>query len=187
MREPGNNYIKAWAREYEEAPFYFEQKSERGSRLIAWSEEPNQTQRALYAIIENMPWEVEILLKICAPSEDAGKPLWSRFHGSVSRAQLTKAISENEHYVFSDGSHQLCVKDPESHRYMAFDEHGIFFVYAPREEDANLFRNLGFENRYAEPLYGIPHFKHIVPDSEKMEMKFITDLSLRKANSDLDK
>jgi hypothetical protein len=186
MREPGNNYIKAWAREYEEAPFFFEQKSERGSRLIAWSEEPEQTQRALYAIIESMPWEVEVLVKICAPSEGAAKPLWSRFHGSVNRSELTRTIHENEQYVFSDGAHQLCVMDPETHRYMAFDEHGIIFIYAPKVEDADLFRKLGFENRYAEPLFGIAHFKHVVPDSEKMEMKFITDLGLRKANSDLE-
>jgi hypothetical protein len=157
-----------------------------GGRLIAWSEEPDQTQRALYAIIESFPWEVEVLVKIYAPSEDADKPLWSRFHGSVSRSELTKAIHENEHYIFSDGTHQLCVKDPKTDRYMAFDEHGIIFIYAPREEDADIFGNLGFENRYAEPLFSIPHFKHIVPDSEKMEMKFITALGLQKANSDLE-
>jgi hypothetical protein len=187
MREPGNNPLKAWAKEYEEAPFFFEQKSDHGSRLIAWSEEPDQTRRAFYAIIESLPWEVEVLLKISVDRSPDDKPLWSRYHGSFNRSHLIKIIQANEDYVFSNGMHQLCLKDPESDRYLAFDEHGIFFLYSPRDGDADLFKSLGFESRYAEPLYGIPHFQHTGPDAETMEMKFITELGLEKANSDLDK
>jgi len=40
MREPGNNFVKAWSRDYNEPPFYFGQNFDQGSRLIAWTEEP---------------------------------------------------------------------------------------------------------------------------------------------------
>ena len=113
MRDPGDNYLKAWAKEYEEAPFFFEQKTDRGTRLIAWSDEPKQTQRAFYALVESLPWEVEVLLKICVGRDSADKALWSRYHGTLDRSRLIKAIQANERYVFSDGMHQLCLKDSE--------------------------------------------------------------------------
>jgi hypothetical protein len=187
MREPGNNYLKAWAREYEETPFFFEQKWKGGVRLIAWSEESDQIQKALYAIIESLPWDIEVLLKVSAGDGPDGKPLWSRYHGNVNRSQLLEVIQANERYVFSDGSNQLCVKDPNSDRHLAFDEHGIFFLYSPLPLDTELFEKLGFEQRYAEPIFAMPHFKRALEDSEQMEQKFVATLQLNRANSDLDK
>ena len=107
--------------------------------------------------------------------------------GTVDRNQLLDVVKANEPYVFSDGMHQPCLKDPGGDRYLAFDDHGIFFLYLPLPEDSELFKALGFENRYAEPIFGVPHFQHTAADSEKMEMKFITVLALEKANSDLEK
>ena len=187
MRDPGNNHLKAWAEEYAEAPFFFEQESKYGPRLVAWSEEPEQTKRAFYTIVERLPEIVEVLLKIHVGKSPEEKPLWTRYMGNTGRHDLLRAVKANEPYVFADGMHQLCLKDPASDRYLAFDDHGIFFLYLPSGEDAELFEMLGFENRYAEPIFGVPHFQHAAGDSEKMEMKFITALGLKKANSDLEK
>lgn len=187
MRDPGNKHLKAWAEEYTEAPFFFEQESKYGPRLVAWSEEPDQTKRAFYAIVDRLPERVEVLLKISVGKSPEDKPLWTRYCGIVKRDELLEVVKANEPYVFSDGMHQLCLKDPASDRYLAFDDHSIFFLYLPLPEDAELFKTLGFENRYAEPLFGVPHFQHTAANSEKMEMKFITVLGLQKANSDLEK
>ena len=187
MRNPENNYLKAWAPEYNETPFFFEEKSDRGTRLVAWSEESQQTQQALYSIIESLPWDVDVLLKICVGNDANSKPLWSRYHGNISRSRLIEAIQANEKYVFSDGMHQLCAKDPESDRYLAFDDHGVFFLYSPLPSDAAIFRTLGFEERYAEPIFGNPHYQCAPPGSEQMEQKFLAALQLEPANSDLDK
>lgn len=187
MRDPGNNYLKAWAGEYEETPFFFEQTSDVGRRLVAWSEQPEQIQEAFYAIIENLPWDTNVLLKICVGKDGDNAPLWSRFHGRVSRSRLIEVIQANEKYVFSDGSHQLCVKDPDSERCLAFDEHGIFFLYGPLPEDVAKFKAFGFEERYAEPIFSMPHFQRTHVDTEQMEQKFVAALQLEPANSDLDK
>jgi hypothetical protein len=186
MRDPGNNHLKAWSREYEEKPFCFQQDSEHGKRLVAWTEESGQIKNAFYSLLENFPDTVDILLKISAGESPEGRPLWSRYQGEISLWQLVKSVQENEIYVFSDGMHQLCVKDPDSGHYLAFDDHGIFFVYEPMLQDAEVFWSLGFENRYAEPIYVLPHFQHLVADSERLELRFVSDLQLQKVKSDLE-
>jgi hypothetical protein len=187
VRDPGNNYLKAWAKEYEEAPFFFSEKSDQGARrLVAWTEESTQTQQAFYAIIEKLPWELDLLLKICVGHGQKEKPLWARYHGLVNQSQLIHAIQENELYIFSDGMHQLCLKDPQSDRYLAFDDHGVFFLYSPLPEDVELFQSLGFNQRHAELIFSAPHFQCTPPDSDKLEKKFMTALKLKQVNSDLD-
>ncbi|TAK98599.1 MAG: hypothetical protein EPO07_11770 [Verrucomicrobia bacterium] len=186
MRDPGNNHIKAWAREYEEEPFFFEQDSAHGKRIVAWSEEPDQTKGAFYSLIEAFPDEIEVLLKISAEIGLDGKPLWSRFYGLLQREHAISVIRSQEEYAFSDGMNQICIKDPNSEKYFAFDEHGIFFVYSPHSDDMEIFRSLKFGERYAEPIYSMPHFHHTSEESEKMEMKFVTSLGLKSDDSDLD-
>ena len=188
MRDPGNNYLKAWSGEYEERPFFFEEKSDLGTRLIAWSEEPEQTQRAFFAIIDTLPWDMAVLLKICVGrNEEQHKSYWARYHRVLNRSELIRAIQANEKYVFSDGMHQLCLKDPEGDRCLAFDDHGILFIYSPQPSDAELFRGLGFEERYVEPLYAKPHYQITPKNSEAMQQKFVADLQLETVESDLDR
>jgi hypothetical protein len=186
MRDPAGLSIKAWAKEYEESSFFFEQEFEKGRRIIAWSEEPEQIKAALYAIIGNFPDTVEILLKIEVCRDSENRCQWSRFHGETNQSLLIRVIRENELYVFADGMHQLCLKDPNSDRYVAFDEHGIFFVYSPNAADVEIFRSLKFDPHYAEPIYSMPHFQCTPPDSEVLEHKFVKDLKLNESNSDLD-
>ena len=186
MQEPGENQIKAWSREYEETPFFFEQKVKAGRRLVAWAEDSGLTKKAFYAILESLPATIEVLLKIEFRENVESKTLWSRYHGMVEKWRLTSLVHQNEIYVFSDGAHQLCLKDPNSNRYLAFDEHGIFFLYSPTTEDIEAFRSFGFESRNAEPIFSKPHFQHVTPEPEKLEMKFLSELELTKANSDLD-
>src|SRR5579863_4944642 len=138
-------------------------------------------------MVDRLPQVIEVLLKISVGKSPEDKPFWARYCGTVKREELLEVVKANEAYVFSDGMHQLCLKDPGGDRYLAFDDHSIFFLYLPLPEDAELFKALGFENRRAEPLFGFPHFQHTAADSEKMEMNFITALGLQKANSDLEK
>jgi hypothetical protein len=188
MRDSENNKLKAYAREYEETPFFFEKTSEHGAMLVAWSGDRQQVQSAFYEIVERLPWDVNVLLKIAVgEGPSSNKPLWVRYHDRVDRSRLIMAIENNAEYIFSDGMHQLCVKDPESDRYLAFDDHGIFFLYQPLLEDTEFFETLGFKQRKAKLLFEIPHF-HVTPgNSEELAKKFIAELQLHMAESDLDK
>ena len=145
-----------------------------------------QIKKAFYGILDLFPSSVEVLLKILAGELGNDKLKWSRFHGLVEQWFLVRVVQENEIYVFSDGMHQLCVKDPESNHYLAFDEHSIFFIYSPTEKDVEVFRSSGFEPRCAEPIYSMPHFQSTPPDSEILEAQFVGVLKLEKANSDIE-
>lgn len=188
MRDPGKNHPKAWAKDYEETPFFCDQKSESGQhRLIVWSEDLDQTKRAFYAIAEHLPQIVDVLLKISIGTGEENRPLWTHYQGYIARDQVLNAARTNERYIFSDGMHQICLKDPDSDRYLAFDDHGILFVYSPLPTDFELFNALGFENRRAKPHYMVPHYQITDPDSKEMELKFIDNLGLEKVDSDLKK
>jgi hypothetical protein len=186
MRDSSVNGVKAWAKEYDEAPFYFIHEFKHGKRLIAWSEEAEQIKRAFYGILELFPTSVEVLVKILAGKVGDDETKWSRFHGIADQWKFIRIVQENEAFVFSNGLHQLCIKDPDSEHYLAFGDHSIFFIYSPTDKDIDLFHSLGFEPRRAEPIYSVPHFQSSPPDSEILEAKFVGDLKLEKANSDLD-
>jgi hypothetical protein len=184
MHDTSTNGLKAWAKQYQESPFFFEETSEFGSRLAAWTEDAGQVKRTFYAVLDEFPQIVDILLKICTNRSPDGETEWSRFHGVVDRKLLTGTVRENEVYVFTDGMHQLCIKDPESERYLAFDDHSIFFFYEYTAADVEIFRSHGFEHRTAKLLYSTPHYQITPPNSEKLERKFVTELGLEKVSQD---
>lgn len=184
MRNFPENSVKAWAKEYETEPFYFIQTSDVRKRVIAWSGNPEQVKAAFYKLLEQFPYDVEIMLKIMFSLEDK-EPKWQKFRAITSRSKLEEAVQKNELYVFADGMNQLWVRNPENKEYFAFDEHGIFFVYSGSEAFPELFSSLGFQERYEEPLYARSHFHHRPSHLEYLEMKFVSDLNLEKVASDI--
>lgn len=181
MREPAGNGIKAWAPDYHESPFYFEEKFEKFNRLVAWSDDPAQIQRAFFATVDLLPDLVEILLKVAAGQADDGEPLWKRFSGVKRRDAFLAAVRANEFFVFSDGAHQLTVKDPAREHYLTLDEHGIIFIYEPAPAHRDVFRTLGFADREAALIYALPHFQR-VSDDTTLPRQFMAALGLLPAS-----
>jgi hypothetical protein len=177
MQEPSGNGIKAWAPDYHESPFCFEQKFETLTRLIAWSDEPAQLQQAFFATIELLPDPVEILLKVASGQADDGEPLWTRYSGVRRREAFVAAARANEFFVFSDGAHQLTIKDPAREHYLTLDEHSIFFIYAPTPANRDAFLRLGFAERECPLLYTRPHYQRVSSDPT-LQRKFIEALGL---------
>ena len=186
MREPGNNLIKAWSREYNEPPFYFRQNFDQDSRLVAWTEEPEMIRAAFYRILESMAKIISVKVKICTEKTDDGKTIWTIYQGDLAKSVALDTIRQNEAYVFSDGMHQLWIKDTEARRYLVFEDHGVFNLYFPNSGDEELFRSLGFQNRFANPIFSAPHFHCTANSSETVEMKFVSDMRLKffSANSE---
>ena len=178
MREPLGNGIKAWAPDYHELPFCFEQTFEKFTRLVAWSDDPAQIQRAFFASLDLLTDPVEVLLKVAAgQAEDDAEPLWNRFCGLLRRESVAAAVRANEFFVFSDGAHQLTVKDPAREHYLTLDEHGIFFVYAPGPANYGVFRTLGFAERESPLIYAQPHFQRVSSDT-LLQRQFVQALGL---------
>lgn len=182
MREPAGNGIKAWAPDYTETPFCFEENFERFTRLVAWSDNPKQIRRTFFSTVELMPDPVEILLKVEAGKADDGAPLWTRHCGIKRREAFIAAVRANEFFTFSDGAHQLTVKDPAREHYLTFDEHGIFFVYEPVPAHRDLFHTQGFADRESPLIHVLPHF-HRVSSDPTPQRRFIFSLGLLPTHS----
>lgn len=184
MHQPSGNGIKAWAPDYHESPFFFEEQFEKFNRLVAWSDDPAQIQRAFFATIALLPDPLEILLKVAAGQAEDGEPLWRRFSGVKRRDAFLEAVRANEFFVFSDGAHQLTAKDPAREHYLTLDEHSIFFVYQPTPANHEVFRSLGFAGRRSQLVYALPHFQR-VSDHGEFQRRFIQSLGLLPATSPL--
>lgn len=177
MREPSGSGIKAWAPNYPERAFCFEQKFETLTRLVAWSADAVQIQRAFFATVEVLPDPLEVLLKVEAGQAADGEPLWARYAGVRRREALLAGVRANEFYVFSDGAHQLTLKDPARDHYLTLDEHGIIFVYAPTPAHHEVFRSLGYDEVESTLIYTLPHYHRVAPDT-RLQEQFIQSLGL---------
>jgi hypothetical protein len=184
MDQPPQNALKAWASEYGVRPFFFIQTSQARKRVIAWSGDAEQVKSAFYRLLEHFPFDVEVMLKIMFSLEDQ-EPQWQKFHAHVNRTQLIQAVQQNELYVFSDGMNQIWIRDTETKEYFAFDEHGIFFIYSGSTAFSETLTELGFQEKYEDPIYSRSHFHHRPAQLEYMEMKFVSELNLKKVDSDL--
>jgi len=177
MREPAGSGLKAWAPDYPEEAFCFLQQFDALHRLVAWSPEPARIQQAFFGLVDALPDPLEILLKVEAGRAEDHEPLWQRYSGIKRREKFCSAVRANEFFVFSDGAHQLTVKDPEREHYFTLDEHGVFFVYAPAEVDRGVFEACGFPARESRLIYEYLHY-HRVPANPALQQQFIRELGL---------
>jgi len=136
------------------------------------------TKAAVTQIIGLMSSTVAVKVRIFGGKDNDGQELWTTYEGEAPRDNVLEVIQANEVYVFSDGMHQLWVKDADLGRYLVFEEHGSIILYSPSPSDEQNMLTLGFQRRRAEPIFSKPHFHHTGGDSEAREMRFVSQLGL---------
>ena len=92
-------------------------------------------------------------------------------------------MRKNEPFIFSDGAHQLCIRDMNSDEVLALDEQGILFVYSEAPHILELLERNGFENRKEELLYDVPHLHIWTQESRELAEKLIEALNLERVGS----
>jgi hypothetical protein len=152
---------KAYREGYSPGAFVFQQVSEEGARLVAWTPDLSQLKSALLAVLHCFPVDLEVLFKTEAEGVGARNG-WRRYHGTVDRPTLLELLEECQELIFSDGGSMLCVRRPDSGEYLALDEHGILFVYSTDPTYLRLHEELGFPKRTTELLFESGHW-HIRP------------------------
>ena len=140
----------------------------------------------LNKILESMSSSLSVMVKISAERSDDGKQTWTIYQGNPDKQMVWSAIRRNEEYVLADGMHQLWIKDSETGRYLIFEDHGVFNLYFPNSDDENIFLSIGFEKRFADPIFSMPHFHRTENNTEQTEMTFVTDLGLVLTNPNSD-
>ncbi|MCK6640963.1 MAG: hypothetical protein L6Q81_12850 [Bacteroidia bacterium] len=95
-----------------------------------------------------------------------------------SKNALQTLIDKYDGVVFHDGCNELMIRIPESGEYMAFDEHGLVFIYTQADYSNDLAR---YEIKYKPKeklIYEFDHW-HYRPGNAKEDLAcFISDLGL---------
>ena len=176
MVEVHEENLKAVVDGYNPSPFYFREKYENGHRYVAWSNNLIQLKKVFYGIVSEFPEDIEILLKISFEDEPEK---FDRYYGKINKADFLLIIKENELYVFSDGNHQLCVRNPVSGDYIALDDHDILFIYSDLNENIEILKNNEFEERKEKLILEEGHW-HVRPsNSEELSDRLIKKLNLK--------
>jgi len=163
---------------YSPPPFVFEERHESGAvRFVAWSPDIEQMKNVLYAILGDLPDEVEVLFKTETGGE-SGRGGWQRYSGRVSRALLLESVRATEELVFHDGGSMVCVKRLDNEDYLALDEHATLFVYSHDRSYLHLCERSGFENRVNELISAAGHWQVRPANHEAQERQLIRQLGL---------
>ena len=89
-------------------------------------------------------------------------------------------MKKNEFYIYSDGMHQLCIRDFNTDEYIALDDHDILFIYSNSQENVRILKNNNFEKRKEKLLMDLGHWHREPKDSKKLVEVLIKEMNLEK-------
>src|SRR5690349_2869152 len=123
-----NVFAKRYAKDYDTRPFYFTQASaDQKVRIAIWTPIPSKTWEIVEHLVSSYPDRVSVLFKVEA--EDEKEP-WDRYHAAdLDKARVLAVVHEHENYVLGDGSNEFMIKRTDTDDYVAYDRHGILWIY----------------------------------------------------------
>lgn len=117
--------IKCASAEYKAAPFYLIQKNKSEKRYVISFQDIEKIRTFLFAFIDRTFGEIEVKLR---DYDNSDEPI--DYDGIVPAENLKFAISAYPEVVFHDGGNEFMIRHSETGDYVAFDLHGLVFVYS---------------------------------------------------------
>ncbi|TCZ70191.1 hypothetical protein [Flaviaesturariibacter aridisoli] len=121
--------IKSASRDYRPEPFYLLQSNGAAQRLVAYFNSADAIRAVLCAFVGRGNGYLRVKLFDGKSEGDANE-----YEGTVSQTQLLGALDAFGDFIFHDGFHELLAMHPENGDYIAFDEHGLLFLYVTDPE-----------------------------------------------------
>jgi hypothetical protein len=169
--------MKSARNDYKEKPFYYKEDFEGQRKTVAWDEATESQKKILYGIMDLMDERIEYLFKEDTGEGD-GYSRWSRIIGGIYKTTLLELISSYEKWFFNDSIFQFCFKAPGQDEYVAYDEHGLFFIYGVSGCEEVL-KRIGLKNSKRALIINEPHWSVRPKDSECSLNKFKKQLKSR--------
>ncbi|MEP7128802.1 MAG: hypothetical protein ABI729_08040 [Chitinophagales bacterium] len=168
-----NKPIKCASRDFKSSPFYLIQSNGPHKRFVASFQDAKKIKLFLSTFIDSSAAQLQIKI---LDFDDHENPLV--FDGQSTKAKLIDALDKYEELVFHDGYHDLMIRRPETGDYIAFDEHGLIFIYT-QDNYSDTLNKLGLAYKANEKLiYQFDHW-HYRPANGKQDLKnLITELEL---------
>lgn len=157
--------VKCASKEFNVEAFYLIQANRSEKRYVAYFKEAAQIKMFLLGFIDKAQNEIRVKIR------DMDDPEHSLdFEGSVDKQKLKNALETFKSLLFYDGYHDLMLRLPETGDYVAFDEHGLIYVYT-KADYAPLLNSLGLRYRPKEKLvYQYDHL-HYRPANAREDLK----------------
>ena len=170
----GNLPIKAIAEEFTKEPFYLIQQNGNNKRYVVSLKNKMSIRILLAGFINQSEDLVEVKIRNV---ENEKRPM--EYSGIVNKSKLHSLMTEHESVIFHHGYHDFMIRNPYTGDYVAFDEHGLVFIYS-LEDYSDTLTNLQAAYRENEKLiFEFRHMHYSLPEGDKKLQKLINDLELK--------
>ncbi|MBI1307217.1 MAG: hypothetical protein GC181_11495 [Bacteroidetes bacterium] len=88
--------------------------------------------------------------------DDPGNPV--EFDGQLTKDNLIAALDKYAEFIFHDGYHELMIRRPDTEEYIAFEVHGLIFLYT-HYKYTKIFESFGLKYQADQKL--IYQYNHI--------------------------
>ncbi|MBC7865498.1 MAG: hypothetical protein IAF38_21160, partial [Bacteroidia bacterium] len=116
--------IKCASRDFTKDSFYLIQKNGKGKRYVISLKDKIRIRTLLAGFINQASEEVQIKIWDLESREN---PVG--YSGTVSKKRVHQVMTRFEDAIFHNGYHDLMIRNSEKGDYIAFDEHGLIFIY----------------------------------------------------------
>ena len=170
-----NKPIKAASKEFTDKPFYLIESNGAEKRYVVSLIDKTKIRTLLAGFINQSKHSVEIkVIDLDSPDHPTD------YSGELSKSRLHELMTEHEDVIFHNGYHDLMFRNPDTGDYIAFDEHGLIFIYT-NEDYSAILKNLEAEYRPNEKLiYELNHWHYCLPEGQKKLAEMIKGFELRK-------
>lgn len=168
-----NQPIKATSKEFTTDPFYLIQSNGSDKRYVVSLKDKVRIRTLLAGFINQSKSSIQIKVR---DLDNPEKPI--EYNGELDKSTLHRLMTQHEDVIFHYGYHELMLRNPDSGNYIAFDDHGLVFIYT-NQDYLEILKNLGAEYKPDEKLiYQINHWHYCLPDGREKFAEMIEEFQL---------
>ena len=172
-----DNPIKAYSKENSKGSFYVIQSNGNDLRYVISLNDIIKVKALIYSFIDKSKKYIQIKIR-----DFTNKDKPKVFTGEIIKKRLLKIIIKHKEFIFHNGFHDLMLRNPETLDYIAFDEHGLIFIYTKKDYSEILEGfNIKFQPK-SKLIYEFNHWHYSSTDSEQKLLKLVFDLGLKPEN-----
>ena len=170
--------IKCASKDFKTSPFYLIQSNGADKRFVVSFQDAEKIKLFLSSFVEGADTELQIKIR---DFDDHENPI--DFDGDVTETKFKTVLDKYEEVIFHDGYHDLMIRRPNTGDYVAFDEHGLVFIYT-QENYSDKLNNLGLVYKAKEKLiYEFGHWHYRSASGREDLKNLISELGLEKYNN----
>lgn len=167
--------IKCASKYFKTSPFYLIQSNGADKRFVVSFQDGEKIKLFLTIFIDSSDSDLQVKIR---DFRDHENPI--DFDGTVTKAKLTSALHKYAEVIFHDGFHELMLMSPNTGDYIAFDEHGLVFIYT-KYNYAGALNKYGLTYKASEKLiYEFDHWHYRSAYGREDLNQLINELGLEK-------